>query len=286
MRDIQLNGYIDDELWFGDEITPESLNTVLYEQGYDKNEELNIKLNSYGGSCNAAVRMFDILNDYPGKVNITISGTAASAATVLAQAADTLMMTPGSLFMIHDPSTEAWGNEYDLMQAINLLRTTKESIINIYKKRCHNEHDAIAELMRATTWMDANQALAEGFIDSITDFNSKENGGNFGGITTDRVMNRAEAEKLVNAWEERHRCKRENAKHDAKSPTDSIREVKQDESVVDVSHETSRLADEPQNTVMDEQPTIVPVKDEVEPEEKGTNAEYLMNRLNLLKLMI
>ena len=102
MREILLNGYIDDEIWFGDEITPDALHDLLYAERKDTSEDVHIRLNSYGGSCNAAVRMHDDLAAYPGKVNITISGTAASAATVLCMAADSLDMTSGSLFMIHD----------------------------------------------------------------------------------------------------------------------------------------------------------------------------------------
>ena len=53
MREINLNGYIDDEVWFGDEITPDSLHETLYEPGTDQSEDVHIRLNSYGGSCNA-----------------------------------------------------------------------------------------------------------------------------------------------------------------------------------------------------------------------------------------
>ena len=132
MREIHLNGYIDDAEWFGDEITPESLHEMLYPPGEGAQDDLRIILNSYGGSCNAAVRMFDDLRAYPGNVHIIVSGTAASAATVLATAADRLEMTPGSLWMIHDPSVMAWGNERDLEEAIRLLRACKESILNVY----------------------------------------------------------------------------------------------------------------------------------------------------------
>ena len=90
MREIHLNGYIDEEEWFGDEITPEALHGMLYPEGEEAHGDLRIFLNSYGGSCNAAVRMFDDLRAYPGNVHIIVSGTAASAATVLAMAADRL----------------------------------------------------------------------------------------------------------------------------------------------------------------------------------------------------
>ena len=104
VRTINLNGYIDEEVWYGDEITPAMLHDALYGEFSD---DVRIILNSYGGSCNAAVRMHDDICAYPGKVHLVISGTAALAATVLSAAADTLEMTPGSLYMIHDPSTVA-----------------------------------------------------------------------------------------------------------------------------------------------------------------------------------
>ena len=164
-----MNGYIDDEAWFGDEITPEALHGMLYPEGEEAHGDLRIFLNSYGGSCNAAVRMFDDLRAYPGSVHIIVSGTAASAATVLAMAADRLEMTPGSLWMIHDPGVMVWGNERDLEEAVRLLKACKESILNVYGRRCRKARDEIGAMMRDTTWMDAGQALQDGFIDRIAD---------------------------------------------------------------------------------------------------------------------
>ena len=198
MREINLNGYIDDEVWFGDEITPDSLHEMLYEPGTDQSEDVHIRLNSYGGSCNAAVRMHDDLVAYPGKVSITISGTAASAATVLAMAADLLEMTPGSLFMIHDPIVAAIGNEADLMDAIKLLRACKDSIINVYATRTMAGRDQIAEMMRDTTWMDAEAALAYGFVDRVAQSNPAS-------TIINCAVARDVAEKKVQLWIDRHR---------------------------------------------------------------------------------
>ena len=197
MREIQLNGYIDDEVWFGDEITPDALHDLLYAEEKDHNEDVHIRLNSYGGSCNAAVRMHDDLAAYPGKVIITISGTAASAATVFCMAADQLEMTPGSLWMIHDPSIIAMGNVHDLKDAMHLLEACKESILNVYERRIKITREQAANLMSKTTWMDAQKALEDGFIDSIL---SVRQAG-----PTDCVVSQADAEKKVTAWLERHR---------------------------------------------------------------------------------
>lgn len=169
MRELTLNGYIDDEVWFGDEITPESLHESLYGARNEHCDDVHIRLNSYGGSCNAAVRMFDDIRAYPGSVSITVSGTAASAATMLCMAADRLEMTPGSLFMIHDPSMMAYGNERDLTDSINLLRACKESILNMYERRVRISRNDTAEMMTAATWLDAKGAFERGFVDAIAD---------------------------------------------------------------------------------------------------------------------
>lgn len=173
MRELNLNGYIDDESWFGDEITPDGLHEQLYGKENNAMDDVHIRLNSYGGSCNAATRMFDDIRAYPGSVKITISGTAASAATVVAMAADRLEMTPGSLFMIHDPSTVAYGNERDMDDAKTVLRACKESILNMYGTRIRISRVDAADMMSATTWMDANEAFERGFVDGVTETPAK-----------------------------------------------------------------------------------------------------------------
>ena len=200
MREINLNGYIDEEVWYGDEITPALLHEALYGSENQFVDDVHIRLNSYGGSCNAAVRMFDDIRAYPGNVTITISGTAASASTVMAMGAKRLQMTPGSLWMVHDPATFVWGNESDLAEGIHLLKACKESILNCYSVRCSLPRGTIAAMMTATTWMDATAALQHGFIDGIVE--------DVSGITNAEgvhVVCRKDAEAKVKAWLERHK---------------------------------------------------------------------------------
>lgn len=213
MREISLNGYIDSDEWWGDEITPDMLDELLYGPDNDFADDVHITLNSYGGLCNAAVRMYDELRAYPGKVHITISGTAASAATVLAQGADVLTITPGSLFMIHDPSCMAYGNIKAFQDTIRELEACKNSILNVYAARCKTDREEIARMMMETTWMDANEALKHGFVDGVADAHSE-------GMTDaafNRVVNRADAEKGVEAWFERRKPNMNKApRNDAK----------------------------------------------------------------------
>lgn len=178
-------------------------------------------LNSYGGSCNAATRMYDILRSYPGSVTVTISGTAASAATVFIQGADHVQMTPGSLLMIHDPATLAWGNEQDLRDTIHILQACKESIINMYKARSPLDREDIGKLMSKTTWMDATEAVERGFVDGVTN-NGMQN----------RAESREHAEACVNAWYEKHGKPKNTSPLPAAAPVTPVegaRGVPQDE---------------------------------------------------------
>ena len=235
MREIILNGYIDEEMWYGDEITPEGLHDQLYPQNQDPQEELRIILNSYGGSCNAAVRMFDDIRAYPGAVHIIVSGTAASAATVLAMAADRLEMTQGSLWMIHDPLVNAWGNEHDLEDAIRLLRACKESILNVYARRCKKPRSDVGEMMRATTWMDASQALTNGFIDGVVDLGS--------GVINAAICHEVslgEAKEKVQAWIDRSKppCAGRTCASAAKAVTPAPSETEEAQESTTTSEQT------------------------------------------------
>ena len=104
-----------------------------------------------------------------------------------------------SLYMIHDPSTVAWGNERDFGEAIALLKACKESILNIYSRRSPIDRGTLAAMMAATTWMDAGAALAQGFIDGVADPQTCPMDS-----ATMRTVNRKDAEAKVRLWLERH----------------------------------------------------------------------------------
>lgn len=267
MREIHLNGYIDDEEWFGDEITPESLHGLLYPEGADAQEDLRIVLNSYGGSCNAAVRMFDDLRAYPGNVHIIVSGTAASAATVLATAADRLEMTQGSLWMIHDPSVFAFGNEHDLNDAIRMLKACKESILNVYARRCHKNRDEVATMMTETTWMDSHKAHTEGFVDGIVDM-----GSGIINASYDRTVVLKDAQAKVSLWIERSRRRIERCDKD----TNELAAV----AVVSVPA-TDSAADLPE--AADSAAESIPEEPVTQPVEPGVPVAQLHKRLELIK---
>jgi len=199
MRVLEVNGYLDEMEFWGDEITPEKLRDALYK---DKDSEVLLRINSYGGSCTAAVRMYDMIKNYPGKVDTQVSGVAASAAVVLLLAGKSASVTPGSLVMVHNPSTIAFGEIADMEKAIDLLKAAKDSILNIYETRSTKSRAELSHMMDAVTWMDAKTAVANGFAGEVT--------GGTPGVKNEAghpVPDREQAEKLVALWAERSRRK-------------------------------------------------------------------------------
>ena len=120
-RVLELNGTIAEEGWYNDDITPEEFKADLMESSGD----ITVLINSDGGDCVAASRMYEMLRDYPGKVTVKIDGIAASAASVVAMAGDLVQMAPTALMMIHDPITGLWGNRRDFERAIAMLDEVK-----------------------------------------------------------------------------------------------------------------------------------------------------------------
>lgn len=124
-------------------------------------------INSPGGDCVAAAQIYNMLTAYNGKVTVKIDGIAASAASVIAMAGDTVLVSPVSMLMIHNPATVAWGDHADMQKAIDMLSEVKESIINAYVLKTGLSRARLSHLMDAETWMDANKAVELGFADGI-----------------------------------------------------------------------------------------------------------------------
>ena len=115
----------------------------------------------------AAAQIYNMLSNYKGKVTVKIDGIAASAASVIAMAGDTVLVSPVSMLMIHNPATMAWGDHAEMQKAMDMLSEVKESIINAYVLKTGLSRPKLSHLMDAETWMDANKAVELGFADDI-----------------------------------------------------------------------------------------------------------------------
>ncbi len=162
-RILELNGTIAEESWFDDDVTPQLFRDELNSGTGD----ITVWINSPGGDCVAAAQIYNMLSGYKGRVTVKIDGIAASAASVIAMAGDTVLVSPVSMVMVHNPATMAWGDHAEMQKAIDMLAEVKESIINAYVLKTGLSRPKLSHLMDAETWMDANKAVELGFADEI-----------------------------------------------------------------------------------------------------------------------
>lgn len=158
---LYIDGVIAEDSWFDDDVTPKLFASELK----NKSGDITVWINSPGGDCIAASRIYTMLLEHKGNVIIKIDGLAASAASVIAMAGTEVLMSPTSLMMIHNPLTVAIGDSKEMQKAIDMLKEVKESIINAYEIKTSLSREEISNLMDGETWFDKNKAIEMGFCD-------------------------------------------------------------------------------------------------------------------------
>ena len=134
-------------------------------------ENITLHINSPGGSVFSAVAIANTLKNHKAKITANIDGLAASAATIITSACDTVRMPKNALFMVHNPITFAYGNNQDMKKTVEMLDKVKDSIIETYLNKAKTDRETLSELMDNETWMNAETAKEYGFIDEILDEN-------------------------------------------------------------------------------------------------------------------
>ena len=131
-------------------------------------ENINLHINSPGGSVFAAVAIANTLKNHKAKVTAYIDGLAASAATIITSACDVVKMPKNALFMIHNPLTWAYGNKQELEKTGILLDKVKDSILETYLAKAKDKtKEELSALMDEEKWFNAEEAKEYGFIDEI-----------------------------------------------------------------------------------------------------------------------
>lgn len=151
--------------WFGMEATSPKRVSDLIESA--NGEDLEVEINSGGGSVFAGSEIYTALKSYPGNVTGSIVGVAASAASVIAMGVKNLKMSPTAQIMIHNSSTYREGDYRDMEHAAEVLKTVNNTIANAYRIRSGMKQEELLSLMDKETWLTADKALEYNFIDGI-----------------------------------------------------------------------------------------------------------------------
>lgn len=134
----------------------------------DASEQLVINLSSGGGEVTAASEIYTALRQMNTTVSINITGMAASAASIIAMAGDTVNISPTAQLMIHQASLrDVSGNKDDLTHLSNILDKTDQSIVQAYVDRTGLPVDKIVKMMAEETFLTAQEAVEYGFADQI-----------------------------------------------------------------------------------------------------------------------
>ena len=133
-------------------------------------DEITVRVNSPGGDVFDGVAIYNLLKEHPATINVKVDGFAASAASFIAMAGDTVTMGKGSLFMIHNPWTFTFGDAAEMRKQADVLDTVKDQIIEIYQTRSTLSAEELSELMNTDAeWFGEDVAIERGFADGDND---------------------------------------------------------------------------------------------------------------------
>lgn len=133
----------------------------------DENEELKVIINSPGGDVQAGQEIYSILKGVKNHVTVEVQSMAASAASMIAMAGDTVKMSPVALLMIHNASTCTSGDYREMQHTANVLQTVNTAIMQAYIAKTCKTAEELKDMMDRETWLTANQCLEAGFADEI-----------------------------------------------------------------------------------------------------------------------
>lgn len=132
-------------------------------------EEIEVHINSGGGDVTAGSEIYTALKSYKGPVKVKIVGRAASMASVIAEAGES-EISPTAHFMIHNVQSWAGGDYRDMEEMAAALRSLNQSIMSAYIDKTGKTAEELQQLMDRTTYMNAQEAVAAGFVDKVMEF--------------------------------------------------------------------------------------------------------------------
>jgi ATP-dependent protease ClpP protease subunit len=132
-------------------------------------DTINVHLNSPGGDIFEAHAIYNVLLNHPATINVLVDGLAASAASYIAQAGDSIVMASNASMMIHDTLTITVGNEADHLQVAGMLGKQSDIIAKIYADRAGGTTEEWRAAMRAETWYTADEAVEAGLATAVAD---------------------------------------------------------------------------------------------------------------------
>lgn len=143
--------------WADSDQYPEAIRDFLKEQ---EGKNLNIYINSGGGSVFAGIAIYNMLKRHSGYKTVYVDGMAASIASVIALAGDRVIIPSNAFLMIHKPYAACIGNAEECRKLAADLDAIETGILNIYKEHLVDGVDIadIQKMVAEETWLNGEEA--------------------------------------------------------------------------------------------------------------------------------
>ncbi len=161
---ITMFDVIGEDFWSGGGITAKSVAAQLRAIG---DRPIEVQINSPGGDMFEGIAIYNVLREHPQPITVKVMGMAASAASVIAMAGDTIEIGAASFFMIHNCWVMAVGNRHDMAETATWLEPFDQAMADVYAARTGSNAVQIAKWMDAETYMSGSVAVDRGFANSL-----------------------------------------------------------------------------------------------------------------------
>jgi ATP-dependent protease ClpP protease subunit len=161
--EVFIYGYIGDD-WAEEDVTAASFTKAL--RGITA-PAIDLRVNSPGGAVFDGIAIYTALLDHPATVDVSVDGVAASAASFVSMAGDSIAMQKPAKMMIHDASGIVLGNAADMQEMADLLNELSDTIAGIYADRAGGSVATWRAAMKAETWYSAAAAVEAGLADRV-----------------------------------------------------------------------------------------------------------------------
>lgn len=151
--------------FFGEGVTAKRISAALRSIGEDK--DVVVAINSPGGDFFEGAAIYNLLAQHKGHVTVKVVGMAASAASVIAMAGDTIEVSKVGFFMVHNAWACVCGNRNDLEKAGDTLGKLDASMRELYVSRTGLDAKVVSKMMDSETWLGADEAIEQGFADAV-----------------------------------------------------------------------------------------------------------------------
>lgn len=149
----------DEERMTLEDVTPAQVNAFI--KNLEPNEEVEFEITSFGGSCTAGLAISNMIRQASidcHKSTAYVVGIAASMASVIACACDTLKMDSNAFLMLHLPWALAEGNAIDLRKEADTLDKFRDALLAVYRTKFDTTDAVIIKMMEDETWFLGAQA--------------------------------------------------------------------------------------------------------------------------------